>query len=554
MTEGLRGNSEELVFVEDHDIDADNLEGKANFTADVSGQVTALPEGATFYDGSPVDHVDGGVVVGADGSMYSLARPDRVPNGLETMNEIHPGTVQKNRMGQIFIHEEDESRVTSYGAELEYFYVDEDGNYQDTDHPNELLTFMGEGGMRGPAFSAEGVVEGYREMAGDIVADAERQGLLASPVSVVGQREPTTDEINPHPYIVSTANMLEQGTGFPTESTFLVAGGQGHTGVSHTMGTLKAAEAMQIFNPLFMAPSLAGPFRNGGSIENMSFENFTDQQRAHAERMGIREEDLEGEYQSLRYLLRRLGSTGAGIWLRPSPDTQDEYLSETHELLAEGEINTIDRFRGAHADRVRTAFNGSGASTFEDAGMDTFAGNVEAASAFHLLRAGMFTSFEKMYMEGSDPVELAARAVGVQALSRQTRLDVAHDLSLRQVSRHGTDALVYGDKKPGDFLPTMLAIADQAPFTHINEAQRDTLTRAYATWKDTRGEIDKWCHDHGTNEPTVQTYFDLGLNAPAVYMRAQHDAIRTDWSTRHDPNAVRTVEHGVGLAFHRSVA
>ncbi|HET8671648.1 MAG TPA: hypothetical protein VFM05_13805, partial [Candidatus Saccharimonadales bacterium] len=396
---------------------------------------------------------------------------------------------------------------------------------------------------------AEGLFDAYAQMAIGLVDHAVQRGVLLAPVSVLGQREPTPDEVNTNPYVLHTIASIDARTGFSTAEIFRVCGVQPHTRISNLCAALQAAEAMQLLTPILMTPSLSGPFLEGGRAARLAYDSFTPQQQEHINRMGITHEDLARTYQSYRYLLRRIGSCGAGIWTEPAPDSVEAYLQEGHSKLAAGEINTIDRLRGPHTDRIRAVLDGSPESTtFEGCSYDTFGGNLLAISDNHAFYSAIFTALENKAIHGENVVELTARQLGLGHLTRSERLHAAHRAAL-QASRYGNDSIVYG-KKPGQWVAdSLLELADNAPFIHINIDKRLRLLGNFATMDETVLALRNWCAERHTAIPSLEAYYDLGLNNAAVYMMAQRQAL---WGTKSQ-DRVQQIELHTAKAFHAQV-
>jgi hypothetical protein len=266
-------------------------------------------------------------------------------------------------------------------------------------------------------------------------------------------------------------------------------------------------------------------------------------------RAGIVHEDLRGRYLSYRYLLRSIGSPSSGIWKEQAPDTVEDYLADGHSKLEPGKINTIDRFRGWHADRVRAVLDGSDNTTFEGCSYDTFAGNTQAIVDNHVLYSAVFTALEAAAMRGENVVEQVAKELGIDHRTRQDRLYDAHRAMLA-VSRYGNDAEVYG-KTPGQWLSSsVLPLAETAPHLEIDVDRRLRLLGNFATMSETIPAMRKWCTENNAAAPTLQAYYDLGLNSPAVYMRAEHAALL---GNKNAEERVRRVEHSAAKAFHAHV-
>jgi hypothetical protein len=234
--------------------------------------------------------------------------------------------------------------------------------------------------------------------------------------------------------------------------------------------------------------------------------------------------------------------------MKPAPDSIGAYLADGHQQLTEGSINTIDRFRGWHTDRIRAVLDGSDAITFEGCGYDTFAGNTTVISDNHALHAALFTALEAKAIKRENIVEQAGKELGLDYLPREKRLQAAHQAML-EVSRYGTDAQVYG-KKPGKWLETSLfGLAEQAPYIKIDVDRRLRLLGNFATLRGTIPSLLQWCRDN-KSIPAIQAYHDLKLNAPAVYMRLQHDSLACNVPSQEK---VRQIELATGQAFHQHV-
>lgn len=515
---------------------------KANPVAGEGLELAVFPDDAAMFDGSPVNPHSGGVV-SAGGEWYSLSVPELVTDG-EKLAE--GGLILARRAGHITLPSACEVQATTYGGEVEFATVDEHGNYTDRfGFDLELYRFMTETSTR-VGHSPEDMARAYEDMAVNVVAEAEGKGVLLSPLGVFGQRALTHEDASQHPYVQQVVKNMDNVTGFSAVDMFRVAGWQPHTRLSNLRAGLQAAEAMQLLNPILTSPSLSGPFLVGGSASRLAHASFGHEQYRHLKQAGITREDMRGGYQSYRYMLRRVGSPSAGIWQKPAPDSVEAYLADADAQLDLGEINTIDRFRGWHADRIRTVFNQSGATTFEGCSYDPFAGNLTAITDNHVLHSAVFTALEAKALRGDDVVAEVSRELGIDHLPRQDRLNVAHRAML-EVSRHGNDAEVYG-KRPGEWLvSSVLPLADRAPHIEIGQDRRLRLVGNFATMMETVPALRQWCAEN-RSVPTVQAYHELGINNPAVYMREHFQQL-------HGPAAdrVRQVELSVAQVFHARV-
>lgn len=518
---------------------------KANPIAAPGSEMAFFPDDAMMFDGEDVTAEGGGVVEAGD-EYYSLSRPELVVDGQETAAK---GDILLRRTGRITLANYPVSQPTTFGGEAEFAVVDRDsGEYSDRlGFDLELYTFMTETSTK-VAGDTDELGRVYTDMMQGAVAEAEEKGVLLSPTSVFGQRAPRPEEESSNPYVQQVAKNMEGFTGFSTVDLFRVAGVQPHTRISNLRAALQAGEALQLLTPILAAPSLAGPFLEGGQAASLYGTDFTDQQRAHLYRAGIRPEDLRGRYLSYRYLLRSIGSPSSGIWKEPAPDSVEEYLADGHSKLASGQINTIDRFRGWHADRVRAVLDGSDNTTFEGCSYDTFAGNTQAIVDNHVLYSAVFTALEAAAMRGEDVVEQVSKELGLDKFTRSQRLHEAHRAMLG-VSRYGNDAEVYG-KTPGQWLSSsVLPLAETAPHIDIDMDRRLRLLGNFATMRETFPALQQWTREN-KSLPNLQAYYDLGLNSPAVYMRAEHETLLG----ARDPEArVRKVEHNAAKAFHAHV-
>ncbi|HSW98904.1 MAG TPA: hypothetical protein VLF71_03640 [Candidatus Saccharimonadales bacterium] len=531
------------------------IHNKANPNANDGRPPIILGLDARFVDGRPLSASDGGIVVAPEG-IFSIARQDMAPG--TPAAELQPDgrwAVPAIRTGRATFLEDGRMQPTTYGAELEGARLNPDGTYgrlspQELDDVKELYGHMDESGTAPTADQAE-FEQRFWDMAHGMVDAATAAGQLAASLSVFGQHDFGPEHANPHSYVGHVTRLMEERTGFNTTATFRTAGAQAHTGVSDTMAAVEAAEALQYLGPILAAPTLAGPLLRGG-IANLTHATATPEQRAHMAASSVSASALGRPALSWRYLLRVLGSPSAGVWRRPAADTKEEYLQRANDQLAAGEINNVDRTHGWHADRVRVVLDGKGANTIEDCSADTALGNPEVLVPLLLLRAGLTTALEEMAMRGRDPREVVARVLGTTALSREERLRLAHNTMLHHVSRYGNDAQAYG-RKPGGWLPTLLEIARQAPFTKLTPAQTAQLRRSFKTAAETRGAANRWCIDNGADAPTAQTWFDLGgLNNPAVYMLEHYKALVRQGKTPEQ--AIRAVELSAGQALHHASA
>lgn len=527
---------------------------KTNHVASNGKPPAVFSAEAVFADGAGLSPEAGGVI-SDNGEYYSVARQDMVPDGRPSEKTESGWNVPANRVGRISILKNRVSIPTTYGMELEVARLDQEGHY--TDLPDEgylkaseLYTFMNETGTE-PTDSPDEFKNKVWEMVTEEVSAAEAAGQLTAAVAVYGQKAPSPEQANPSIYVRETVEAMNDRTGFDTVQIFRVGSAQGHTGGSRTESSIAASEAMEYLQPILDAPTLSGPLLYGQP--DLLDTVLTEKQRAHLDRVGVNSDDLSGPYQSWRYLLRRIGSPSAGIWMEPAPNSLEEYRDKGTQKLASGSINNIDRFFGWHTTRIRTVLNESGANTRENCTPDTMLGNPDTLATAHLLESALFTRLEAMHMRGRDPVLAVASMLGTASMPRQARLDYAHRLVLRETSRYGNDAIVYGNKQPGEWLGALLEIADEAPYTRLAQDDRLRLRRMYANWNDTAGALQQWCIDHHTDTPTAQAYFDLGINNPAVYMEEHHEELRR--RRPGDSNELRTrqVELGAARALHRAV-
>jgi hypothetical protein len=532
---------------------------KANPVASTGKAPVLFSAEARFVSGALITPDSGGVV--ADhGEVFSVARAEMVPGALQAEQQPDGSwAIPANRTGRATFLENDTSQPTTYGAEQESVQMDPDGRYARLPDDfllqvNELYTFMRESGTA----PTDDPVEFERrmwEMVHEEVDAATRVGQYVASLAVFGQHGMGDAHRNPSMYVEHVAVEMTARTGFDTIGMFRTGGAQAHTGLSNTMAGIQAAEAMQYLSPILAVPTLAGPFVHGGVAGNIGHPAFMDsltaEQRAHMAAMKIQRGDLSHPYQSWRYLLRVLGSPSAGTWQTPAPDTKEGYLARADEQLAAGQINNIDRTNGWHTDRVRVVLDGSGANTVEDCSADTALGNPGILVPLQLLRAGLTTALEKMAMQGRDPRLAVARLLGTSALSREERLVLAHRTMLGEVSRYGTDANTYG-RRPGEILPTLTRlVAQEAPFTRLTGAQNMRLRRAYATREQTMPAVQRWCVANNAETPTAQTWFDLGLNNPSVYMREQFVHLTTKKGMSEEA-AIREIELGAAHALHNA--
>ncbi|HSX34546.1 MAG TPA: hypothetical protein VLF62_02795 [Candidatus Saccharimonadales bacterium] len=525
---------------------------KVNPVAATGKPPVEFAAGTTFVDGRPLEADGGGMVVTTAG-YFSVARSELAPGG-EPVTTTPDGTIQVpyNRTGRATFRKSTTSDKTTMGAELEHVRMNADGTYAKLPHDYllqvaELYNFMGESGTPPTSDPAE-LERFYWEMVHEQVDAANTAGEYVVALAVFGQPV-ESGQINPHPYVQHVAAAMTERTGFDTLQAFRTGGAQAHTGLSDSMAGIKTAEAMQYLSPLLMAPTMSGPLLRGGMAGNLPNLEFTAEQQAHLARMGITRDDLSGPYQSYRYLLRMLGSPSAGVWQAAPPDTRDGYVTAANARLRTGAINTIDRTNGWHADRVRLVLDGKGANTIEDCSADPALGNANVLAPLHVLRSAITTVLEAMAMRGEDPRTKVAEVLGISGISRTDRLRVAGGIALREVSRYGNDAATYKGKRPGGWLGTLLELAGQAPHLQVTEQQTTTLRRAYATQNESAAAIRAWCGAHGTDAPTAQTYFDLGLGTPAQYMNGHYMQLRT---THPAETAVRTVELTAGIALHQA--
>lgn len=532
---------------------------KANVAASsIDKPPIELPEQARFVDGTQLNSHAGGIV--SDGGTYTaISRPELVPYArTSTRNPDRGWTVPANRAGRVTILDHNQSQPTTYGSELEAVHLNPDGSYATlpTDHllqVCELYSFMTESGTP-PTDDPEVLRRNYWDMLGSMVHTAEQYGHYLAAIGVFGQRSPTPDQLNPSPYVRRVMQDMGARTGFSTTEMFRTGGAQSHTGMSNTRVAIQVAEAMQYLNPLLMTPTLCGPRVEGGIAGSLArMHGFTPKQLEHIQNMGVVPDDFSGPYQSWRYLLRRLGSPSGGIWLQPTPDTLPEYLRYAHDKLARGEINTPDRANGWHTDRLRLVLDGKGkANTIESCADDPALGNPNVIVPLQLLKSGIVSALEKMGLRGEDPREAVAKKLGIDGLSRAGRLAVAHHASLREASRYGNESRIY-NQLPGEWLGTLLAIADTAPFLRIGDADRTRLRRMYATAEQSRGELQAWCTEHHANAPNAYAYFKLGLNNGAFYMNVVGNAYRETHPGATSGEVVRATELNAAKALHHAV-
>jgi|GEM_PF-5871108 len=511
-----------------------------------------LSEDATFIDGSPVTAEAGGVVL-ADNQYYTIADRSMVPGGQPVRTTEAGLEVPANRAGRITILEHTTSIVTTYGAELEVARLHLDGSYADLSvkeqhEVNELYTFMDESGTPVTDSPAE-FERHYWDMIEGMVGSAEEAGQLAAALATYGQEEPSLEQVNSSIYVIDVEEAMTMITGFQAYRVFRIGSGQGHTGISNTRAGIQAAEAMEYLAPILTPPTLAGTHINGGLAADLSGLQPTPTQQAHMNRARLVRDDLSGPYQSMRPLLRILGSPSAGIWLAPPPDTIEGYIEKGHELLENKKINNIDRLNGWHASRFRSVLDNKGrANTIEDCAGDTALGNPDTNVPLYLLRSGLTTTFEAMAMQGRDPRLAVASLLGTASMNRQARLDLAHRLNLRESARYGNDARLYRNKHPGEWLPFLLEIADDAPHTRLTAVHKQRLRGMYATRSETKNAIAQWCADNHTDTPTAQAYFDLSIGSASVYLQAHHEMLIQRGYTQEA--ATRETELGAAKALH----
>jgi hypothetical protein len=530
---------------------------KANTNASTGRPPVIFSAEARYVSGAPLTADGGGMV--ADGrELYSVAVTGMVP-GAPSAEQQPDGSwrMPAIRTGRAKFLEASESKPTTYGAELEAVRLDADGNYAplpkaEQDEIRELYSFMLEAGTA-PTNDPQEFEDRFWDMVHTEVDAAQRAGQYVAALSVFGQHDFGPQDTNSHPYVSHIVGQMTARTGFAAASMFRTAGAQAHTGISDTMAAVKAAEAMQYLSPILAAPTLSGPFVLGGVAGNLGTpamrRALTPAQQEHIRASGIDNLDMTHPFQSWRYLLRSLGSPSAGVWRQPPADTQDAYVARAHAQLEAGEINNIDRTNGWHTDRVRVVLDGSGANTIEDCSADTALGNPTVLVPLHLLRSGLTTALEKMAMQGRDPRLVVASMLGTAGLSRAARLQRAHTSMLRETSRYGNDALVY-DRTPGQWLGLLLRLANTAPYTYLTTGQKQQLRNAFATQEETEGALRRWCRDHNTDTPTVQAWFDTGLNNPAVYMGAHYKELRRQDTPPEE--AARQVELSAGQALHQA--
>lgn len=528
---------------------------KANPTAATGELPVIFPEGTTFIDGRPLTG-DGGGMVHHDGTYYSVAAPALAP-GHEPISQTPDGkvAVPYNRTGRATFLNGTASKETTMGAELEWIRLDEEGYYADLSHEElmqiaELFSFMGESGT--PVTSDPDELERfYWNMVHEGVDAAARAKQYMAAPAVFGQPV-RADQINPHPYVRHVSGEMAARTGFDTVQMFRAAGAQAHTGITNTMAGVLASEAMQYLSPLLMAPTMAGPAVRGGIAGNLNAAEFTPQQQAHMERMGVRRDDLSDPYQSYRHLLRLLGSPSAGPWQTSPPSTVEGYVIGANDKLRRGKINTLDRFNGWHSDRARIVFdNKSGVNTNENCAPDTALANVRVLSPLHVANSAIFSALERMAKRGNDPREKVADTLGISGLNPEERLQVVGRIALK-VARYGNDAKTYKGKTPGQWLrgsDGMFKLAEEAPHLQINADRQQRLQRAYATQEESWAEIEAWRTRNGNGPVTPHAYFDLNLGTPATYMNMHLNHLL---ETHTPEQAVRLMELATGMALHEA--
>lgn len=533
---------------------------KANPAADNSGNMKTVPQGAEFIDGLPFDTRRGGVVI-ANGEYYSLASPEAVYGGVESLAAGGPNEVLARRFGRIPIHTATVSTPPTFGAELEGARLDAEGNYAVAPEADqaELYNFVVERGTP-PTDSPDELARHYEMLVAELVAEAAADSQYFAPLSVFGQRALGPEDQNTHPYITDVAERMGRVTGFCTAEVFRVGSVQPHTGISDTLAAIRALEAMQYLNPIMTAPSSAGPLLYGGIARHMADHNFTPAQKEHMAQVQIESRDLVGPYASYRYLLRRLGSPLAGTWQAEGPVSIDDYHDEANGALAWGSINSIDRLRGWHTDRVRSVLDQSGNSTLESSAYDTFLGNPKALTSSHLLHSAILTRLVAMGISGEDPRDIVAKGLGMGQLSRQGRLYMAHRVSLC-TAREGNDATPYG-RQVGTWLPALLRLADDAPHIRLSAEHRQRLADMYAPATAVVKTVAAWRTTHGAECNPIEAYFDTHVGSPSVYLALQHQLLRAKYSAQHksDPEAealdtsiARQTERSAAQALHNSM-
>ncbi len=458
-----------------------------------------------------------------------------------------------------------QQKETTMGDEQEAVVADErTGDYSgELGYNNEATTTTAED-QSDIVTNADDLEKENIALARRMNRDAVNKGLLIVPISVPGQRPATETEINTgNDHVVKTRNDMEEITGFPWTEALRMNGVQFHTRISNTKAALQAAEAMQILNPILTAPSLCGPFLEGDFADRLRvMEQFSNKQRAHLVRVGLwNGNDPDGlsfakwdgllrgsvQFQSWRYLMRRIVSPWAGIWEDPAPNSVDEYIYFAHEKLASGEIATIDRFFGPHADRFRPVVDNTDSTTFESLTYDTFAGNQQLITDHHILHSADFTALERMAMEGKDVVSWVAKAVGIAQLDRTERLFRAHEQMIA-VSRMGTDAIVY-DGNPHYYLDYLIfpLVQDSPLFNQMTPERDKRIHQSFTPQYFTLQALKQWCKTNDS-PPNIRAYYDLGVGAPSYYLVAQYNSLPSDM----DPvEKVRYIEHDMGLAYRK---
>lgn len=531
---------------------------KANAVANLSGEGINIPGNATFWDDKRLYEVDGGVLLEADGSILGgLASRDAVPDGYD-----HPvgGNVLKRRFSNFSMNEVTPERPKQ-GAELEFVItnnrgdyhsvVDDDGAYvswaDDLMLTPEMGRSMAETSITPTSDPAEAKKVINNRFA-EIAQAALNNDLLVAPLGVFGRPV----EINPHPYIKYITERMHERTGFPTEG-FRVAGAQFHQEVGAETA-IPLAKAMQQLSPLLAASSLCGPFLNESLKDVVGWKRGADDtQQNHLEKVGLTDLHLnQSTGESMRYLLRRICSFGGGVTNEVLPSDLNDYFAIAHNRMAKGDLATIDRLQGEHADyRIRW-----GIGTLEMCLFDTFAGNPRKIWAAQQFSCAVVRGVEKLLQQDA-PLQKVYPDLFPHDPNSQQALDYAHKASL-EVGLYGMEAVVNNKKVYQHFssLEKLVRSSGQLQGSHLEEVIFE-MRKSYASLAQTEAYIREWMNLKGEKTPSIQAYFGDGrlggVGVASNYMRARWESLN-DETPKTTTELIRKCEEDVGQVATRAWA
>jgi hypothetical protein len=531
---------------------------KANSSANLANEWVPFGPDARFVDGSSFDPNLGGVVRTSAGELWAIANRDSVPLGYVPAPEANgKAYVLGRRAAKIILSTEPAEGPLHTGAEYEFAAMNEDGTYAvivDSEgvytepfanagqKAPELYVTMGEVAVP-PSASPEEAAYNLRTSLGRVASAASDSGLLIAPLAVYGQEADYQAMGNDHPYVAFIRTFMAERSGFDVANVFRVLGTQFHQEVEYTRFMMATGEAAQPFLPLWAAASFGGPFLSGG-IERVIGDNLTPQQQKHIAELGFAPGDLRPGSASWRYVLRCLGSSSGGAWRQDIPTDWDGTVVYAHEKLRAGDIPTMDRMVGLHANlRPRYTLPGS-RGTQEDCTPDTYAGNLPKITAAQLFYGASMHELERLVASGEDPRDKYPDIYG--GMLGHPKGHANHRRNL-DVFRGGMEAGVNRKKVYAHF-PDLARLATKGGAPEYVVAE---MRKSYVSDKETEAAIRQWMRDTGAKLPSMQAYYDTGIGAPYVYMRARAEALREKQPYLTEDEIIRNCELDMAVTFMR---